>query len=118
MKLVTVKEYAVLEKISDQGVRKRLDSGVLSSVQHLGNTYIVIEDNSGQIIKDLKAKIRLLNANVRALRVQAVAVADREEEVQYLRDRMQLLETKLDASTEKKEELYEKVINVLRIESK
>ena len=65
MNLVTVREYAKTEGISEQGVRKRVSSKLVQSVQLDNNLYIIIEDKSIQIIKDLKSKIKLLNSNIK-----------------------------------------------------
>jgi len=110
MKLLTVREYAKYEGISDQAVRKRLNTGNINTIQLDGVTHVIVEDNSGEIIKELRAKIRLLNSNVRALKAQAATVIKQDDEIKYLRDRVRILEDDLRASTKKKEELYESVI--------
>lgn len=118
MKLITVREYATIEKISEQGARKRVASKLVKSVQLEGTIYIVVEDKSPAIIKELKQKIKLLNSNIKTLRLQSTAVMDQESYIHRLENRITMLETKLDESTAKKEELYEKVINVIMIENK
>ncbi len=115
MKLITVKEYATIEKISEQGARKRVSSGLVQSVQLDNNTYIIIIDTSLQIIKDFKQKIKLLNANIRTYKEKVSALQYREDYVKRLEDRVDKLERSLEASTEKKEELYEKVITTVML---
>ena len=118
MKLITVKEYAKIEHISEQGARKRIASKLVKSVQLDDIIYIVTEDKSPQIIKDLKHKIKLLNSNIKTLKLQATTVTNQSEYIKRLEDRISMLETKLDDSTAKKEELYEKVISTIMIENK
>lgn len=125
MKLITVKEYAKIEGLTEQGARKRVASELVKSVQLEGTIYIVVEDKSPIIIKELKAKIRLLNSNIKTLKLQATAVQNQDEFIKKLENRIEYLENKiddlfnkLDASTEKKQELYEKVINTLSITNK
>lgn len=118
MKLISVREYAKAENISEQGARKRVASQLVKSVQLDENQYIVIEDKSPSIIKDLKSKIRLLQSNIKSLKLEAIAVQNQSEYIKRLEDRIDNLETKLDESTAKKEELYEKVINTIMLPSK
>ena len=117
MKLVTVKEYAKKENISDQGVRKRIASGLVDSVQLRDNIFIVVDDTSAEIIKDLKAKIRLLNSNIRTYKEKVVVIQHREDYVDRLEKRVDMLETKFDEAINKRDELYEKVINTLMLPS-
>jgi len=118
MKLITVKEYSKMEHISEQGARKRIASKLVKSVQLDDTIYIVIEDKNPQIIKDLKQKIKLLNSNIKSLKLQAITVTNQSEYIKRLEDRISTLETKLDDSTAKKEELYEKVLATILLENK
>lgn len=115
MKLATVKEYAIQEGISEQGARKRVASELVQSVQLDNNTYIIVPDTSLQIIKDLKSKIKLLNANIRTYKERVSTLQYREDYVHRLENRVDKLETSLEASTSKKEELYEKVITTVML---
>ncbi len=117
MKLVTVREYATAEKISEQGARKRVSSGLVQSVQLAGNSYVIVEDTSVQTIKDLKSKVKLLNANIRTLKEKVITIEHRADYVKRLENRVDLLEIKLEESTEKKEELYEKVLATVMLPS-
>ena len=125
MILLTVKEYAKQEAISETAVRKRVLSGLCLSTQLNDLTYIAIEDNQPSIIKDLRNKIRLLNAKINTLKSESKAVnrqndyVDKlESRVDYLESKIDDLMTKLEESTIKKESLYEKVLNTLVIENK
>ena len=120
MKLITIKEYAKQAAISEQGARKRVASKLVDSCQLSGSLYVVVSDNSDQVIKDLKSKARLLNSKIKTLKAENITVVDQAEEIKYLRGRIITLEEdlrtaaeRLNASTSKKEDLYEKVINTL-----
>lgn len=115
MKLLSIAKYAKQENITDQGARKRVSSKLVRSVQLDESIYIVIEDTSPVIIKDLKHKIRLLQSNIKALKLEAITVMKQEDYIKRLENRVDTLETKLDESTAKKEELYEKVISTVMI---
>lgn len=118
MKLISVREYAKAENISEQGARKRVVSKLVKSVQLDDNLFIVIEDNSQNTIKELRHKIKLLQSNIKSFKLEAVTVTNQSDYIKKLEDRITLLETKLDESTAKKEELYEKVINTVMISHK
>jgi predicted RNase H-like nuclease (RuvC/YqgF family) len=115
MKLISVREYAKAENISEQGARKRVASKLVKSVQLDENLYIVVEDKSVNTIKELRHKIKLLQSNIKSFKLEAVTVMNQSDYIKRLEDRITLLETKLDESTAKKEELYEKVINTVMI---
>jgi len=125
MRLITVREYAKQEGLTEQGVRKRVTSKLIKSVQLDELTYIVIDDNRPGVIKDLKSKIKLLNSNIKTLKAQAQVVINQDEHIKKLENRVEYLEqklddlfTKLEESTSKKEELYEKVISTVLIENR
>ena len=115
VKLISVREYAKAENISEQGARKRVATKLVKSVQLKENLYIVVEDKSVNTIKELRHKIKLLQSNIKSFKLEAVTVANQSDYIKKLEDRITLLETKLDESTAKKEELYEKVINTVMI---
>jgi len=124
-KLITVKDYSKLYDISETATRKRIASKFLVSCQLEGLTYVAIEDSSLQIIKDLKSKIRLLNARIKTAKEKENANISFKDEILHLRERVISLENdlrvsndRLHKSTDTKENLYEKVINVLRVEHK
>ena len=118
MKLLSIAKYAKQENITDQGARKRVSSKLVKSVQLDENIYIVVDDKCPGIIKDLKHKIRLLQSNIKSLKLEAITVMKQEDYINRLETRVETLETKLDESTAKKEELYEKVINTVMISQK
>ena len=115
VKLISVREYAKAENISEQGARKRVATKLVKSVQLKENLYIVVEDKSVNTIKELRHKIKLLQSNIKSFKLEAITVMKQEDYIKRLEDRITLLETKLDESTAKKEELYEKVINTVMI---
>ena len=115
VKLISVREYAKAENISEQGARKRVATKLVKSVQLKENLYIVVEDKSVNTIKELRHKIKLLQSNIKSFKLEAVTVMNQSDYIKRLEDRITLLETKLDESTAKKEELYEKVINTVMI---
>lgn len=125
MRLITVREYAKQEGLTEQGVRKRVTSKLIKSVQLNELTYIVIDDNRPDVIKDLKSKIKLLNSNIKTLKAEAQVIRNQDEYVNKIENRVEYLEKKLDdlfakleESTSKKEELYEKVISTVLIENR
>lgn len=118
MKLITVREYAKQEGLSEQGARKRVSSKLVKSVQLEDTIYIIIEDTSQTIIKELRHKIKLLQSNIKSLKLEVRTVTNQSDYIARLEHRVTTLETKLDESTAKKEELYEKVINTVMISNK
>ncbi len=124
-KLITVREYSKAHDISEQATRKRIASKLLTSCQLDNLTYVAVEDISNVVIKDLKNKIKLLNSKVSTLRATVAGAVKQDEEIAYLRDRVLRLEDdlrvsneRLFTSTNKKEELYEKVFTTLSITNK
>jgi TolA-binding protein len=133
LKLITIKEYAKIEDISTQAVHKRVDKKLIKSCQLDELTYIIIKDEQPQKIKDLQQKIKLLNSNIKTLRLESKTVERQNNYVDKLENRVEHLENKIEIekerlenkidilmknlhnSTEKKEELYEKVINTVMI---
>ena len=122
-KLITVRDYSKAHGISEQATRKRISTKLLSSCQLDSLTYVAVEDEALQTIKDLKSKIKLLQSNIKGFRATAAVATKQDEEIQYLRNRVLGLEedlratsARLNSSTDKKEELYEKVFTTLLIE--
>ena len=111
MIVITVKEYAEQENISEAGVRKKVAKGFPRSVIVDGNTYIVIEDKSIQIIKDLKAKVRLQNSRIKTLKAEAIPVQTHAHYIKRLEDRADKFEELYIEATKKRDETYENVIN-------
>ncbi len=125
MVLITIREYSKQEGISEQATRKRVSSGIVKGCVVDGLQYIAMQDIRDEVIKDLKAKIKLLNANNRAYKIKSKSVLMQEKEFDYLRQRIiglekDLKETqeRLYSATDKKEELYEKVITTIMIGNK
>ena len=124
-KLITVRDYSKAHDISEQATRKRISTKLLSSCQLDGLTYVAVEDEALQTIKDLKSKIKLLQSNIKGFKASASVATKQDEEIDYLRGRVLSLEedlrtttSRLNISTDKKEELYEKVITTVMIGNK
>jgi len=107
MELLTVKEYCKQERITDAGARKRVSQKLVKSVILDESIYIVTASK----VKDLKQIIKSKNAIIKQLKTEAQIIINRENEVQELKEKIKKLESKLEMNTEKKEELYERVIN-------
>jgi seryl-tRNA synthetase len=108
---MSVKEYCKKFGITDAAVRKNKN---LNTVIHNDLTYVVVESDE---LEALKNKVKLLNANIKALRNKIQIDIDKtqyieelKKEKQELKDRVKFLEARLDGQVEQKEKLYEKVI--------
>lgn len=99
-KLLTVKEYCKLQKITDAGARKQIASGRIVSVTLDDQTYIVIESNEVDL---LKASLRSAREKIRTLQAQALLYSNQSEYIKKLEMKIEELENKKDV-------LYEKVI--------
>lgn len=99
-KLLTVKEYCKLQKITDAGARKQIASGRIAGVTLDDQTYIVIESNEVDL---LKASLRSAREKIRTLQAQALLYSNQSEYIKKL-------ETKIEELENKKDVLYEKVI--------
>ncbi len=106
-KLITIKEYCKLQKITDAGTRKQIASGKAISVALDDQTYIVIESNEVDL---LKASLRSAREKIKTLQAQALLYLNQSEHIEELKNKVELLEGKLDAQRDDKEKLYEKVI--------
>lgn len=106
-KLITIKEYCKLQKITDAGARKQIASGKAISVSLDDQTYIVIESNEVDL---LKASLRSAREKIKTLQAQALLYLNQSEHIEELKNKVELLEGKLDAQRDDKEKLYEKVI--------
>lgn len=103
LELITVKEYSKREKISDTASRKRLDKGLIQSIQLDEITYIIYNSNCESIIKDLKSKNRLQREQIIKLKQASDFYNNQELKIKDLE-----LELKEYATRERN--LYEKVI--------
>jgi len=131
-KLITVRDYAKAHDISEQATRKRISSKLLTSCQLDNLTYVAIEDPAPLQIKELKGKIKLLQANVRTMKAATATAHKQDEEILYLRETNKTLLSDLRASaghintaadrlnkaTETKDELHSLVFTTLNIELK
>jgi len=114
LKLLTVKEFCKINSITDAGVRKKIKNNTLNSCIYEDQTYIIVEDFSEE---KQKQKIKLLNANIKALKNEIKQYTKQDDTIEELKKSIEKLESKndkleekLEAQYTKKEELYEKVI--------
>ena len=123
LKLLTVKEYCKISKITDAAARKQIKNNSVNHCSYKDQTYIVIEDTTEE---NQKNKIKLLNSNVKAIRNeikqytnQNDIISEQKRIIEKLEQKLDKLEQKLEAQYTKKEELYEKVIgHITLIENK
>lgn len=106
-KLITIKEYCKLQKITDTGARKQIASGKVASVTLDDQTYVVVESNEVDL---LKASLKSAREKIKTLQAQALLYLNQLEHIEELKNKVELLEGKLDAQRDDKEKLYEKVI--------
>ncbi len=106
-KLLTVKEYCRLNKITDAGARKQIMSGKVVSVSIEEQSYIVVESNEVEV---LKASLKSAREKIKTLQAEAILYLNQSERIEKLESKIELLENKLESQRESKEELYEKVI--------
>jgi hypothetical protein len=106
-KLITIKEYCKLQKITDAGARKQIVSGKVASVTLDDQTYVVVESNEADL---LKASLKSAREKIKTLQAQALLYLNQSEYVEELKNKVELLEGKLDTQRDDKEKLYEKVI--------
>ena len=106
-KLLTIKEYCRLNKITDAGARKQIASGKVVSVSFEEQSYIVVESNE---VEALKASLKSAREKIKTLQAEAILYLNQSERIEKLESKIELLENKLESQRESKEELYEKVI--------
>lgn len=99
-KIITIKEYCKLQKITDAGARKQIVSGRIVSITLDDQTYIVIESNEVDL---LKASLKSAREKIKTLQAQALLYSNQSEYIKKL-------ETKIEDLENKKDVLYEKVI--------
>jgi len=106
-KLLTIKEYCRLNKITDAGARKQIASGKVVSVSVEEQSYIVVESNEVEV---LKASLKSAREKIKTLQAEALLYLNQSEQIEKFEKKIELLENKLESQRESKEELYEKVI--------
>ncbi|MDP3445494.1 MAG: hypothetical protein Q8T08_21760 [Ignavibacteria bacterium] len=106
-KLLSIKEYCKLNKITDAGARKQISSGKVVGVSIEDQAYIVIESNE---IELLKASIRSAREKIKTLQAEALLYLNQSEQIKKLESKIEALENKIDVQRDSKEELYQKVI--------
>lgn len=106
-KLLTLKDYCKLNKITDSAVRKQIATGKAVSVSIDDQTYIVTESNE---IDLLKASLRSAKEKIKTLQAEANLYINQSEQIKKLESKIETLENKLEDQRDSKEELYQKVI--------
>jgi predicted RNase H-like nuclease (RuvC/YqgF family) len=106
-KLLTIKEYCKINKITDSAVRKQITTGKAIAVSIEDQTYIVTESNE---IDLLKASHRSAREKIKTLQAEANLYINQSEQIKKLESKIEALENKIDEQRNSKEELYEKVI--------
>ena len=103
LELITVKEYSKREKISETASRKRLAQSLVQSTKLDGITYIIYKNNTEQIIKDLKNKIKNQKEQIARYKQSSEFYNNQELKVKDL-------ESELKEYVTRERNLYEKVI--------
>jgi len=107
LNLVSVKDYYKKFNITDAAVRKKIKNETLTSVIYNEITYVVIESNE---VDKLKNQLKLKNQQLKTIKNELLLYTNQKETINKLEAKIDKLEDKLEHTTEKKEELYEKVI--------
>lgn len=105
--LLTVKEYCAINSITDAGARKQISTGRVVGITLDDQTYVVVESNEVDL---LKASLKSSREKIRTLQAQALLYSNQSEQINELKNKVELLEEKLDTQRDDKEKLYEKVI--------
>lgn len=105
--LLTVKEYCAINNITDAGARKQITTGRMVAINLDDQTYVVVESNEADL---LKASLKSAREKIKTLQAQALLYLNQSEHIEELKNKVELLEGKLDAQRDDKEKLYEKVI--------
>lgn len=106
-KILTVKEYCKVNKITDAAARKHITLGKVVAVSLEDQAYIVVESNEIDVLKN---KLQLAREKIKTLQAEAVLYTTQEERIIKLENKIESLEDKIEGQRESKEELYEKVI--------
>lgn len=105
--LLTVKDYCKINSITDAGARKQIATGKLVGITFDDQTYVVVESNEVDL---LKASLKSSREKIKTLQAQALLYSSQSEHIEELKNKVELLEGKLDTQRDDKEKLYEKVI--------
>lgn len=117
--LLTIKEYAKKEGLSEIAVRKRVSSNYTKSINFDKTTYVVYEDNQ---VEKLKIRIKNSNAKIRELKLKLEVKNSTNDEryIEELNKQIDKLETKLEKKNKKidklqdqKDTMYEKFLGTL-----
>lgn len=107
LKLITVKDYCKIKKLTDAGVRKQIKTNKLQSLIFDDITYVAIEDTETD---KLKNQIKLKNAKISELKALNQKYENQQNVIQEQKEKIEKLEEKLEVQRDDKEKLYEKMI--------
>lgn len=125
LKLITIKEYCKENNISDSGVRKQIKENKITSLVYNDLTYIVIESNVEDKLKDtiklLREQKKTLTKQVLGLQKELSFYEDQKEELKELRIENKELNKEIrevyKESNENNKQLQQKLYT-LKIENK
>ena len=117
--LLTVKEYAKKEGLTEQAIRKQIVSKLCESIYIDKMTYIIYEDEQVVLLKN---KLKNANAKVRELKLKLAArsISSDERYISELNKQIEKLETNLKNKNDKiekletqKDTMYEKFLGTI-----
>lgn len=117
--LLTVKEYAKKEGLTEQAIRKQIVSKLCQSIYIDKMTYIIYEDEQ---VLTLKNKLKFKNAKVRELKLKLTtkSISSDERYISELNTQINKLELKLENKNKEINELqkqkdimYEKFLSTI-----
>ncbi len=117
--LLTVKEYAKKEGLTEQAIRKQIVSKLCESIYTDKMTYIIYEDEQVVLLKN---KLKNANAKVRELKLKLAArsISSDERYISELNKQIEKLETNLKNKNDKiekletqKDTMYEKFLGTI-----
>ena len=95
-KLVVLKDYIKVSKLSESGVRKSIKSGNIDSIEYKDNTYVILPDKDTETIKDLKNKIRIIRQEKKTVEEKINKFINQEELIKELREEKKELKQELN----------------------
>jgi hypothetical protein len=114
LKLITIKEYCKENDISDSGVRKQIKEKRLTSLVYNDLTYIVIESNVEDKLRDtiklLREQKKTLKKEILGLQKELSYYEDQKEELKLLKEDNRKLQLKYEERMDKQVNLMEKVV--------
>lgn len=117
--LLTVKEYAKKEGLSEQAIRKQVASKLCQSIIIDKITYIVTDDAA---VKKLKQNIKNKNSQIRELKLKLEVknssndykyIQELVRQIEKLEHKLEKREKKIDKLQDQKDIMYEKFLGTL-----